>query len=286
MGADHVGEITYLMKFVQPSVGVVTSIGPQHLSTFGSQENIIREKMQEIELLPSDGFGIMNYDNEMIRNYHVKNPVKCATYGIQSNDVDYRAEEIRYTPTGSSFTVVHGEERIQMETKLLGEHNILNILSAVAAARHLGVEWNVIRRAVKTMKQVEHRLELKNINGYRFIDDAFNSNPVGSAMALEVLGMMPNRRYIVTPGMIDLGEKQDEMNREFGRKMKGKADTVILVGEQQTKAIYEGLEESGFDMKQVLVVKAVREAFDFIYETADKKDTILLENDLPDAFSH
>ena len=285
MGADHVGEITYLMKFVQPSIGVVTSIGPQHLNTFGSQENIIREKMQEIELLPADGFGIMNYDNDMIRNYNVKNTVKCATYGIKQPDVDYRAEDIVYSPTGSSFTVVHGEERIPMETKLLGEHNILNILSAVSAARYLGVEWPVIRRAAKTMKQVEHRLELKTINGFRFIDDAFNSNPVGSAMALEVLGMMPNKRYIVTPGMIDLGPKQNEMNREFGRKMKGKADIVILVGEQQTKPIYEGLEESGFDMDQVLVVKAVREAFNFIYATADRKDTILLENDLPDAFS-
>jgi UDP-N-acetylmuramoyl-tripeptide--D-alanyl-D-alanine ligase len=70
------------------------------------------------------------------------------------------------------------------ETKLLGELNILNILSAVAVARHLGVSWNVIQRAAKQMKQVEHRLELKKINGYRFIDDAFNANPTGSAMAL------------------------------------------------------------------------------------------------------
>ncbi len=73
MGADKVSDISYLMDFVKPKYGVVTSIGPQHLNTFGSQENIIREKMQEIELLPADGFGIMNYDNDMIRNYNVKN---------------------------------------------------------------------------------------------------------------------------------------------------------------------------------------------------------------------
>ncbi len=286
MGADHVGEITYLMNFVHPTIGLVTSIGPQHLNTFGSQENIIREKMQMIELLPKDGFGILNYDNEFIRNYHIQNNVETVTYGIRHSDVDYHAEDIVYSQTGSSFTVVHGDERVCIETKLLGELNILNILSAIACARHLGVEWNVIQRAAKQMKQVEHRLEMRNINGYRFIDDAFNSNPTGSAMALEVLSMMPNTRVIVTPGMIDLGEKQAEYNKAFGEKMKDKADIVILVGENQTRPIYEGLEESGFDMNNVHVMKTVKEAFAFVYQHCTPKDTILLENDLPDAFSH
>ena len=285
MGADHVGDITELMEFVHPTIGVVTSIGPQHLNTFGSQENITHEKMQMIELLPADGFGILNADNDFIRSYSVKNPVKTVTYAIH-HDADYRAEDIRYTPTGSSFTVVCGEERIPMETKLLGELNILNILSAVAAARHLGIDWAVIRRAVRSMPQVEHRLELKKINGLRFIDDAFNANPVGSAMALEVLGMMPNTRTIVTPGMIDLGAKQEEINHAFGEKMKGKADIVILVGEVQTKPIYEGLKDSGFAMENVLVMKTVKDAFAWLWANADPSGTILLENDLPDAFNH
>ncbi len=286
MGADHVGDITELMEFVQPQIGVVTSVGPQHLNTFGSQENITREKMQMIELLPKDGFGILNYDNEFIRGYAVKNPVETVTYGVTSRDTDYYADEITYTASGSAFTVVHGDERVRLETKLLGELNILNILSAVACARHLGVDWKVIDRAVKTMKQVEHRLELKMINGYRFIDDAFNANPTGSAMALDVLSMMPGTRWIVTPGMIDLGAKQEEINKNFGRNMKGKADEVILVGKAQTKPIYEGLQEAGFDMDHVYVLDKVNEAFALIYSQADRNDTILLENDLPDAFNH
>lgn len=286
MGADHVGDITELMEFVRPSIGVVTSIGPQHLQTFGSQENIIHEKMQEIELLPEDGFGILNYDNAFIREYQVKNPVQTVTYAIHNPAADCRAEDITYTPKGSSFSVIYRGEKIRLETKLLGELNILNILSAVCVARYLHVEWNVIQRALKNMKQVEHRLELKRINGYRFIDDAFNANPSGASMALDVLSMMPGKRVIVTPGMIDLGEKQDEINRRFGEQMKGKADVVILVGEIQTKPIYEGLEKSGFDMNQVLVVSKVTEAFTFVYGNCTPEDTILLENDLPDAFNH
>lgn len=286
MGADHVGDITELMNFVHPSIGVVTSIGPQHLNTFGSQENITREKMQMIEMLPADGFGVMNYDNEFIRNWKLTNPVETVTYGVKNMAADYHAEEITYTPNGSSFTVVHGQERVKIETKLLGELNILNILSAVAVARHLGISWKVIQSAAKQMKQVEHRLELKRINGFRFIDDAFNANPTGSAMALEVLSMMPCQRFIVTPGMIDLGEKQNEINKHFGSLMKDKADTVVLVGKNQTRPIYEGLQEAGFAMDHVVVLDTEKEAFAYIYQNASPADTILLENDLPDAFNH
>lgn len=286
MGADHVGDIAELMDFVHPVIGVVTSIGPQHLNTFGSQENITREKMKMIEMLPADGFGVLNYDNSFIRNYQIRNHVKVVTYGIHSTDVDYRARDITYTSTGSEFTVVCKEGSYHLETKLLGELNILNILSAVAVARHLNISWEEIAVAVSQMKQVEHRLQLKRINGYRFIDDAFNANPTGSKMALEVLGMMPGRRIIVTPGMIDLGEKQSEINYQFGTYMKGKADTVILVGKIQTEPIWRGLKDSGYDMKSVLVVDRVQEAFHYVYTNATVEDTILLENDLPDAFNH
>lgn len=286
MGADHVKEITYLMNFVQPSIGVVTSIGPQHLQTFGSFENIIYEKMQEIELLPSDGLGVLNYDNEYIRNYNIKNNVAIVSYGIEQENVDYRAVNIRFTKTGSKFDVCYKDEVIPFETKLLGELNILNILSAIAVSRHLNVSWSTIQKAVRDMQQVEHRLEMKRINNHLFIDDAFNSNPSGSKMALDVLSRMEGCRFIVTPGMIDLGEIQDKVNYEFGMYMKDRCDVVILVGKKQTEKIYEGLRDSGFDMERVAVVDSVKQGFTLLYRKADQNDPILLENDLPDAFSN
>ena len=285
MGADKVGDITELMDLVHPQIGVVTSIGPQHLATFGSQENITREKMQMIEKLPADGLGILNYDNEFIRGWKRNNPVQTVTYSIDYPGTDYKAENISYGPSGSSFTVVSEGNQYQLETKLLGKLNILNILSAIAAARYLGVDWNTIRKAVKAMKQVEHRLERKTINGLSFIDDAFNANPSGAAMALDVLSGMPGTRYIVTPGMIDLGERQAEINRTFGSQMKGKADVAVLVGVRQTEPIVEGLKQAGFDMDRVIVTDTVKEAFAYIWQNATPSDTILLENDLPDAFN-
>ena len=286
MGADHVGDITELMEFVRPSIGVVTSIGPQHLQTFGTQKAIIKEKMQMIEMLPEDGLGVLNYDNEYIKKYKIYNDVKTVSYGIRSIRVTYRALRIKYSSQGSQFDVKTDEGEVyHFETKLLGSLNILNILSAIAVARHLDIDWETIQQAVKATNQIEHRLELKNINNRTFIDDAFNANPSGAKMALEVLSKMPGTRYVVTPGMIDLGEIQDEENHKFGMEMKDKVDEVILVGDKQVHAIKQGLEDSGFDMNHVHILPTINDAFTYLWANSNKKDTILLENDLPDAFN-
>jgi len=285
ISATRVGQVSYLMDFVKPSVGIVTSIGPQHLLTFKSLENIINEKMQMIEMLPNDGLGIVNGDNEYIANYKIKNNVKVLSVGIHNKSVDYLASDIKYSKDGSKFSVNIKGKKYKFETILLGEHNITNLLIAIALADQMGVKIKDIVKNVKGVRQVEHRLELKKINEYTFIDDAFNSNPVGSKMALEVLSMMPGKRVIVTPGLIDLGESENEYNYKFGTYMLDKADYVILVGEKQTAYIYNGLKDSGYNTNNILVVKSAKEALAYIYKNFSSKDTILLENDLPDAFS-
>ncbi len=285
MGADKVGDISYLMEFVKPKFGVVTSIGPQHLNTFVLMDNIVREKMQEIEMLPEDGTGFINLDNEYIASYKIRNKCEVISVGIDNKDADLLAEKIIYSKDGSKFSVKIGGKTYRFTTALLGRHNVTNILLGIAIALKLGLTPEEIVGCVRNIPQVEHRLEVKKINGLTFIDDAFNSNPVGSKMALDVLEMMPGRRVIVTPGMIDLGEKEETINREFGAYMKDKADDVILVGEKQTRAIRQGLGESGFDMARVTTFKTVRDAFTYVYGNYSGRDTILLENDLPDAFN-
>lgn len=285
ISATRLGQVSYLMDFVKPKYGIVTSIGPQHLLTFKSLENIISEKMKMIEMLPKDGVGIINVDNEYIANYKIKNDVKVVSVGIKNKKADYVAKDIKYTKDGSSFTVKIKKKDYKFKTCLLGEHNITNLLTAIALAFELGIDVKQIVKNVKSVKRVEHRLELKQINGYTFIDDAFNSNPVGSKMSLDVLKLMPGKRVIVTPGLIDLGDKENDYNYEFGSYMKNKADFVILVGEKQTEYIKKGLEESKYNMKNVLVVKSAKDALNYVYSNFTNKDTILLENDLPDAFS-
>ena len=285
MGADHVGDISYLMKMVKPKYGIVSSIGPQHLNTFHSIENIVNEKMKEIEMLPEDGVGIINIDNDYIANYPIRNICKILTVGIKSEMADYVAKNVAYTKDGTSFDVVVKGKKCHFKTALLGEHNITNILLGIALADELGIDLKTIVKSVNELKPVEHRLQLVNINGFNFIDDAFNSNPSGCLSALKTLSLMPGKRVIVTPGLIDLGPQENRANYDFGRNMINNADFVILVGKNQTKYINKGLTDSGYDMNNVLVVDKVYDAFSYVYKNFSTKDTILLENDLPDAFN-
>ncbi len=285
MGADKVGDISYLMDFVRPQYGIVTSIGKQHLNTFHDLDNIIFEKMQEVELLPLDGVAFLNADNEYIRNYRIRNRCKVIRVATTDVEADYVAKDLHYTKDGSTFTVKIGNRSYKFATSLLGKHNITNILLGIAVAIELGMDIRTIQQRVRDVRQVEHRLQLKKISNLTFIDDAFNANPEGSKNALDVLSMMPGKRVIVTPGMIDLGAIQYDTNKQFGSCMPGKADEVILVGEKQTEPIYAGLKESGFDLEHVHVFKTVNEALTYVYKNFSSADTILLENDLPDAFN-
>ena len=119
-----------------------------------------------------------------------------------------------------------------------------------------------------------------------FIDNAFNSNPAGAAMSLQVLKKMPYTRWIITPGLIDLGMIQDEENYKFGQRMINHVDHVLLVGKHQTEAIYKGLKDSHFNMDNVIVFNTVKEALAYVYAHTREDDIILLENDLPDAFNN
>lgn len=286
MGADKVGDIKELMEFVKPKFGIVTSIGPQHLNTFKNIDNIIKEKMQEIELLPQDGLGIVNIDNEYIRNYKIKNNVRILTVSTTQNEADYYAYDIDFNIDGCSFKVDLDGKSCVFHTKLIGKHNVSNCIIAIALGHFLGLSYEEINSGLESLKFIEHRLELKKINGYSFIDNSFNSNPVSAKMALETLSKMPYKKILITPGFIDLGNKQDYYNYEFGKMMKEYCDEVYLVGRKQTNKIYKGLLESGFIKEKIKIFDGVVEAINYYYQNEKSESSIaLLENDLPDAFS-
>ena len=118
------------------------------------------------------------------------------------------------------------------------------------------------------------------------IDDAYNSNPVGAKVALEVLGMMPGDKVVVTPGMVELGAEEEKYNKEFGEEISAVADYVILVGEKQTKPIYDGLMAKKYDKDRIIITNDVRQTYILVNKLKGKKDIYALyENDLPDTYN-
>lgn len=287
MGAFKRGEVKYLCDFVKPTYGILTKVGTAHLESFGSQENIQKGKFELIESLPSDGIGILNGDDPLQVSYKLKNDCKIVWIGIDNKDVDVRTTNIKLSHTGTTFDVIFkgDKKKYQFETRLLGQANVYNILASIALGKELGLNIKQLQMGVKKVNSIEHRLELKKFGNINIIDDAYNSNPVGAKMALDVLKMMPGKKIVVTPGMIELGSKQAELNKEFGKQIADSVDEVILVGKNQTKDIYEGIVSKKFDKKKIHIINDVKEAFPMMQSLADKETYALLENDLPDIFN-
>ncbi len=288
MGAYKMGEIKKLCNMVHPKYGILTRIGLAHLETFGSPENIIKTKFELIESLPDDGIGILNGDDPKQVSYPIQSKCKKVWIGIEKSDVDIRACDIECSYKGSKFNVIFKGDKTKypFETKLLGNHNIYNILAGIALGREFGISLKELQQGVRKVRPIESRLELKNF-GYMYqINDAYNSNPVGAKAALDVLAMMPGMKVVVTPGMTELGEKEDELNHIFGTQIATVADYVILVGEKKTRPIFEGINESGYDKDKLFIVNSVYDAYNLL-QTLKKKEDIyaLFENDLPDTYN-
>ena len=257
------------------------------MDSFGSQENIQKTKFELIESLPKEGCGILNGDDPLQVSYKLKNDCNILWIGIENKDVDLYAENIKMNYQGMSFDVVfkNDKEKYHFETKLLGIPNVYNILAAVALGNYLGIPKDQLKEGVKRVNKIEHRLELKKYLDINILDDAYNSNPIGSKMALDVLNLMPGKKIIVTPGMIELGEKEFELNFKFGEEIASVCDEVILVGENTTKPIYKGLLSKGYNEKKIHVINDVKIAFKLMQELKEKDTYVLLENDLPDIFN-
>lgn len=289
LGAKVIGEIREVAELVQPRIGVLTSIGPVHIETFKNIDNIMKTKYELIEELPTDGVAIFNYDNEFIKKLADKTFKEKMLYGLEDEEkLDMYADEIVVSELGSTFTLRDKDNNsVECTTKLLGKHNIYNILAGACVAKTLGLTFEEISRGIAKIEPIEHRLNIINPGtGIIIIDDAFNSNPIGTKAALEVLGQFKEgKKIIVTPGMIELGEMEESANREFGVNIGKVCDYVILVGEKRTTPIYEGLMETNYNKSNIFVVNNLEEATAQIGKIANPKDVILFENDLPDNYS-
>lgn len=282
MGAKGVGEIKEICDIVKPKHSMITSIGEQHLETFKSVDNIIKTKFEIADCI-TDGTVYLNYDNEYIRNRQINKNV--ISYGL-SAESDYYADNISVTVKGTSFTVHHGEEKGEFSTKLIGEHNVQNIVGAIAAANTLGVSFAELKTPVRRLEAVPHRMEIIDKGGSVIIDDAFNSNPAGAKAALDTLAMMEGYKILITPGMVELGEKEYELNKSFGSQAAEVCDYVIAVGEKQAKAIIDGLKEAGYPEEKSFVAGDLNEALakaDSL-NAGESRKIVLLENDLPDNY--
>jgi len=290
MGAYRRGEIREMADFTRPHIGVLTAIGPQHLERFGSIETIEKAKFELLEALPADGIAVVNNDDPRVRRLAdgLRVP-QVRRYGIDasSGDLDLTAESVSHGPEGLAFTLAEREgARVPVRTRLLGIHNVLNILAAASVARAAGVSMREIAGTIGRLQPVPHRLEAHTgADGVTIIDDAYNSNPVGAFNALDTLAAFETgRKVLVTPGLVELGIEQDAWNEKLGARAADVCDFVVLVGTRQTAPIKRGLDGQGFPAERLVSARNLTDALEALKGIVRSGDVVLFENDLPDLY--
>lgn len=284
MGARCLGEIKEICDIVLPAHGIITSIGPQHLETFKSIDTIVRTKFELADAVGDKGHMICNGDNRYI--YDRRYSDSYIYYGMENERVGYFAMNVTASADGSSFDLRFPDgETLAFTTRLIGKHNVLNILACVAMADAFGVSRGDIVRAVKRLEPVPHRLQLFDGGDVTIIDDSFNSNPSGSRSALEALSEFNGVRVIVTPGMVELGDSQSILNYQLGEQAADFCQYIYIVGNVNYDSIYKGAISTGFDPNRIIRVQSPAQAIASVRSLpTDYKKIILLENDLPDNF--
>ncbi len=283
MGAKNKGDIKEICKIANPNHAIITSVGPQHLETFKTVENVFNTKFELADAVSkSGGLTFVNGDSKEIID-RINGDYKI--YG-SNKDFEFYAENISYGRYGSEFDITLDGEKIHLTTKLLGLHSIIDIVGAVALSYTLGVGTTDIKYAVASLKPTEHRLEMKSFtNNSILIDDAYNSNPEGCLEAVRVLGSFEGmKKVIVTPGLVELGDKEYECNYALGKEASEHADVIILVGKNRSKPMQDAVNESDFDKQNLHIAASFKEAMEIYSAIADSNTVVLFENDLPDNY--
>lgn len=284
MGAKKSGDIKEICKITNPKYGIITSIGPQHLETFKTLENIIDTKFELVDFCQENaGICFLNGDNQHI--FEKSENYSPVLYGTNP-EFDCFAQNISYDRNGIVFEIKSGDQCVSLHSRLLGAHNALNITAAVTVALHLGVSDRDISYAVSQLIPVDHRLQMKPyINGCILIDDAYNANPAGCLEAVNVLSSFEGmKKIIVTPGLVELGNQEYECNYTLGQKAGEICDIIILVGKKRAIPIANGVKTTDFDTQNLYVADSFATAVKIFSPMCDKNTVILFENDLPDNY--
>lgn len=288
MGAYGIGSIKRLCDFTPPAAALVTAVGDMHLERFGSLENIFLAKRELAQALPSGGILVVNADSPNARRIAETVPDRRVfLYGEQATGtLDTRLEAVRVTKAGTEFVLRTRHATYDCFTPIHGRPIVLNLTGAFTLSVALGLDPELAIAAFRTLKPVSNRLEVVEDRGITWIRDAYNSNQYGFRAALEVATGLPvTRRVLVTPGVIELGPLQAEVNTQLSREAAAICDYTLVVSETNRAAFTAGHRAAGRE-ERLVPVASRSEAFRWIGEHVRPGDLVILENDLPDLYEH
>lgn len=277
LGVDHKGEMDSYLKLIQPKIAVITGINPTHSEPelLGSVETIVEEKGKLLEALPSDGWAVMNKDDEKVVKMAKKTKAKIIWYGLETK-ANYQAENIKVSFQKTEFVLKTGKEKISLKTGLIGRHFVAACLAAAIVGRISGLSWEEIKKGIAGLKPLKGRGSIETgPKGSILINDALRANPASTLAGLKLLAQLPTKgkRIAVLGEMGELGKSADKEHQQIGQEIsKLKIDYLIGVGPLQKLTISAA--------KKGFWAKDVEEAAKILEKILKKGDLLYLKGSL------
>ena len=279
MGLSYKNDIKNITKHFKPNISIITEILPSHLQTMKTMDNIIKEKMYVIKNMQPNGLIIINNDNKLIKDNINKYNIygnKIIKIGV-NNDNDYYAKNIIIKKDGLEFDIMNNENNtsFHISNNTVGRHNIYNILICYAILNNFNKKYNNLNE----LENYENRLEIKKHNKMIILNDSYNSNIKGFLSALEILSLYENKKVLITPGIVEGGEKAKEQIFLVSKKIIEICDFCYIIDNKNTPIFREYFEENNY--KNYEIKSSFLDAFNDI---KNEEITLLIENDLTDYY--
>jgi UDP-N-acetylmuramoyl-tripeptide--D-alanyl-D-alanine ligase len=220
MGANRRGDVEQLVQIGRPAIGLITNAGAEHLEGFGSLEGAARAEGEMVAGLPASGTAVINADDAYASLWRASTSAQVLSFGLRQ-EADFRARDVRFDANeggfATRFRLLSPVGQIDVSLAMAGRHNVLNALAAAAAASAAGATLQDVAAGLGSVRAVKGRLQFRRTRaGAWLIDDSYNANPSSARAALEVLGELPGRRWMVLGDMAELGEFADSSHRDIG----------------------------------------------------------------------
>lgn len=283
LGAYRKGEIKEMTKLIDPHIGIITDVGYQHIETFKTIDNVLKAKTELIDYMNDSSVCIINGDNQYLRNKEYR--LEPLFYGLLDNN-KICAKNIKINNGEMSFDIYYEENfQINIQTYLLGIHNIKNILACFGIVQKLK-NYNIeisnleFKDSLLSIKPIKHRLSYEFVRNIHIYDDSYNSNIVGFQNSIEVIKQINLKKILITPGIVDCGKMTKELNEKIAVEIEDVFDEVYIIDNYSGRFIYNALDKCN---KNLFV--SFKEAFnEVLNKYINEEICLLIENDLPDNF--
>ncbi|MGL4914106.1 MAG: UDP-N-acetylmuramoyl-tripeptide--D-alanyl-D-alanine ligase [Romboutsia sp.] len=272
MGMSGFNEIEYLANIVNPKIGVISNIGLSHIENLGSQEGILKAKMEITTNFDSSNILVINGDDKFLATLKDKNHVfALKTFGF-NKDNDIYCDKYEMTEDSITFTCVINDKKEEIFVPTVGEHNIYNAMAAILVGMSVGLTLDEIKEGLKNFKATKMRQDILKTDKLTIINDAYNASPDSMKAALKILGRYKNRRVAILGDMFEMGEHAEYGHRLVGESVIDNADLVLTIGKDSDFIGKEAI-NLGFDKENI-------HHFDTKEDAINKIDSLLIDKDV------